>query len=177
MIQENEQLKKSVSAIQKSGNYIDEAIETILEREFKHHIIRPFYSSTEYRKVKSFDCSKKRNIQVHECLQKNGRPTMGNIPYIGRAIRQRETGSEVIDHFSKFLGDKRNEIIKVCECIGSYKAGTERLGLIQIRNAIAHGDDVITEKIDGKCYEDIRELLLEQPIRLLHDIVQNSLSI
>ena len=145
-----------------------------LEREFKYHIIKPYYSSAEYRKIKSFYCNNTRNMQVHQCLQRNGRPTMGNIPYIGIAIRQDKTGSEVIDGFSKFLGNKRKEIIRICTCIGNYKAGTEQFGLIQIRNAIAHGDDVVTEKIDGKCYEDIRELLLNKPIRLLNDIICNS---
>lgn len=230
ILQENEQLKNSVKAIQKSDSDTDDAIEKILdrvylitrpdseevqlltdiwdslsketkkdinasclmytehqmfdlaalpllrslEREFKHHIIRPYYSSAEYRKIKSFSCSNTRNMQVHQCLQKNGHPTMGNIPYIGIAIKQTKTGSEVIDGFSSFLGNKRKEIIRVCGCIGNYKAGTEQLGLIQIRNAIAHGDDVITEKIDGKCYEDIRELLLDKPIRLLNDIIRNS---
>ena len=145
-----------------------------LEREFKNHIIKPYYSSVEYKKVKSFNCNNQRNMQVHQCLQKSGHPTMGNIPYIGKAVKQGKTGSEVIDGFSRFLGNKRKEIIKVCDCIGNYKAGTEQLGLIQIRNAVAHGDDVITEKIDGKCFEDIQELLLDEPIRLLNDIVCNS---
>lgn len=61
-----------------------------LEREFKNHIINPYYSSVEYKKVKSFNCNNQRNMQVHQCLQKSGHPTMGNIPLIINVLSEKK---------------------------------------------------------------------------------------
>lgn len=145
-----------------------------LEREFKNNIIYPFHYSTEYTKI---DKSKKHNIKdkVHFCLQKKGNPTLGSIPYIGKSLISNNYHSDVIELYSQFLGDKKENIIDICQKIDAYRIGINKLGLVQIRNAIAHGDEKLTNMIDNSYCVEIKKFLLDEPIQLFQQILTNSL--
>ena len=102
---------------------------------------------------------------------------MGNIPFIGRAMNDRRAleASNIINAFSTFLGEKKEAFIDICDALDTYRIGTDRFRLVDLRNGIAHGDDNVTTKIDKICYEDVRKILYEPPVQILIKVIMNSM--
>ena len=149
-----------------------------LEHEMNQNFFIPFHSSTIYQSIEEPICNKNNYKKTHDALiiRPNSHPTMGNIAFIGRAINDRKAleSSNVIRAFSAFLDDKRNEFMKICRDLDTYRIGLEKFKLVELRNGIAHGDDNITMKIDKSCYEDVRKVLYEPPVQILTQIIKNS---
>lgn len=172
-------LKTAISLIDNFQGYELALIQLTrsVEREFIENFIIPFQESKFYYGIKDPYCDKKKYSITHKILMVGNSPTMGNIPFIGRAVLDYKAmkSSNVIEAFSIFLGDNRESFAKICKDLGNYEIGLKNFKLVDIRNGIAHGDDNITGDIDKDTYEQVNKMLFEPPMQLLSNIIKYSL--
>lgn len=149
-----------------------------LEHEFNINFFEPFHTSQAYKNVKNSNCLNPTFQKTHNSLLKkmNIHPTMGTIPFIGRAVNsiKAQEASPLIKAFATFLGNKKNQFIAICKLLDSYKLGSQKYRLVELRNGIAHGDTLITKNIDPKCYKDVAKLLYDPPLQILFKIINAS---
>lgn len=149
-----------------------------LEHEFDRNFFTPFHQNMCYKNIRTFNCRNAKYKQTHDSLVKRGKqhPTLGTIPYIGRAMSdvEAQNASEVIRTFRLFIAGKRKEFQRICEDLNNYKATAKAYNLIQIRNGIAHGDDSVIKHVDKNSYEEISRLLYEPPLQILFRIINIS---
>lgn len=150
-----------------------------LEHEMNQNFFIPFHNSKAYIAIRRPYCNNSYYLKTHDALIKNPRthPTIGNIPFIGRAMNDRKAqeASNVINAFNTFLGRKKKAFVEICNALDTYRLGTERYRLVDLRNGIAHGDDNITTKIDKECYDDVRKILYEPPTQILIQVIMHSM--
>lgn len=150
-----------------------------LEHEFARNYFIPFHYSKQYKDAGLPLCKNKSYEKTHDALvrRRNVYPTMGNIPFIGRAMTdiKAQDASNIIKAFRIFLGDKREAFVSVCKALDTYKIGVKHYKLVDIRNGIAHGNDDVTSNIDRQCYEEISKLLYEPPIQILFEMLDHSM--
>lgn len=145
-----------------------------VEREMAHHFFEPYQSSNIFNKVKGTLCTKKKYLKTHEALSNNmNHPTMGNIPFIGRALQETAAleASPVINAFSKFLKNSRIPFCEICKSIDTYRVGVNKNKIVEIRNIFAHGNDDKNNTYDKSSYMDVSKFLYEPPIRILFRII------
>lgn len=145
-----------------------------IEREFNLNFFAPFKRSRYYKKVKDRFCYNRKFEITHTALNDlNSIPTLGAIPFIGRAVRTKQgiESSEVIKAFGIFLGEKRKEFCCLCDAIQNYQIGLKKYNIIDIRNGVAHGDAKIKEECDEKCFEGVKALLYEPPIQIMFSVI------
>ena len=151
-----------------------------LENEFARNFFLPFYNSQSYKNIKCLICNNKKYEKTHIALIKRSRfhPTMGNIPFIGKAMNDIKAleASDVIKAFRQFLGKNCKSFVSICKLLDNYSFGVQRYKLVDVRNGIAHGDNNITENIDKKCYEEISRLLYEPPMQILFELIKYSMN-
>ena len=151
-----------------------------LEYEFDRNFFTPFHSSQSYKNIQCFICNNKKYEKTHSALIKKGNshPTLGNIPFIGKAMNdiKAQEDSDVIKAFRQFLGKNCKSFVSICKLLDNYTFGIQRYKLVDIRNGIAHGDNNITVNIDKKCYEEISRLLYEPPIQILFELIKCSMN-
>lgn len=149
-----------------------------LEHEFSRNFFEPFQDSENYKNAGTPICTNRFYEKTHDALvkKKNSHPTMGNIPFIGRAVSDKKAleASNIIKAFRAFLGESTESFIKICKLLDAYRFGTKQYKLVQIRNAIAHGDDQITSSVDKECYEEVSKLLYEPPFQILFEVINHS---
>lgn len=149
-----------------------------LEHEFSRNFFEPFQDSENYKNAGIPICTNRFYEKTHDALvkKKNSHPTMGNIPFIGRAVSDKKAleASNIIKAFRAFLGESTESFIKICKLLDAYRFGTKQYKLVQIRNAIAHGDDQITSSVDKECYEEVSKLLYEPPFQILFEVINHS---
>lgn len=172
-------LKSAVSLIDNFQEY-DLALLQLtrsVEREFIVNFIIPFQESKFYYGIKDPYCDKKRYMITHKILMVGNKPTMGNIPFIGRAVLDSKAmkASNVIEAFSIFLDDNREPFATICKDLGNYEIGLKNFKLVDIRNGIAHGDDNVTGDIDQDTYEQVNKMLFEPPMQILSNIIKYSM--
>ena len=150
-----------------------------LEHEFDRNFFSPFHCSKAYSKAKTSICKNRFYEKTHDALIKkqNGHPTMGNIPFIGKAMAdvKAQESSELIKAFQLFLSDSRKAFISICKTLDNYKLGTQKHRLVDIRNGIAHGDSLVTKDVDKRCYEEVARLLYEPPMQILFELINASM--
>lgn len=172
-------LKSAISLIDNFQGY-DLALLQLtrsVEREFIVNFIVPFQESSFYYDIKDPYYNKKRYCITHKILMVGNKPTMGNIPFIGRAVLDSKAmkASNVIEAFSIFLEDNREPFAKICKDLGNYEIGIKNFKLVDIRNGIAHGDDNVTGDIDQDTYEQVNKMLFEPPMQILSNIIKYSM--
>jgi len=149
-----------------------------LEREFTSHIFRPFTEYRDFGKLRQSDCYSPRYATTHKVLamRSNIFPTLGSIPYIGRLVndRQAENSSDLIKHFLGFINPVSGEFKKICEDLENYRLGVNSLKIVDLRNAIAHGKEEVTQYIDSSIFEAILNVLYCPPVELIVRIVSIS---
>lgn len=148
-----------------------------LEREFSIHFFDPFKNSKHYVQCSNYECLVAKYRLTHEALLRGKSPTMGNIPFIARAINDKKAleASKVIESFGKFLGSKKDAFINICKHLDMYRIGIMNYKLVDIRNGIAHGNGEITRNIDENSYIEISKMFFEPPLQILFKVVQNSM--
>ena len=150
-----------------------------LEYEFARNFFAPFHSSEIYLQIETPMCIDKKYEKTHEALIKQGHkfPTMGSIPFIGRAIcdDNAQKSSNIINAFSIYLGTKRLDFSSICKSLDTYRLGTKKYKLVDIRNGIAHGYNKITQYVDKKVYKEVSKLLYEPPLQILFEIIKYSM--
>lgn len=156
-----------------SAKYSIFALLTVLEREFKSNIFYPFRKTKAYQSVKSTKYNNDKYKLTHEALAKE--LTMGNIKFLGLAVNNPEArrASKLINEFAIYLGDKTKEFIKICNDIDKYriKVNATELKLVDVRNAIAHGNEKVDKYLDEKCFEDLLNTYYIPPLKILKRIV------
>lgn len=156
-----------------SAKYSIFALLTVLEREFKSNIFYPFRKTKAYQAVKSTKCNNDKYKITHDALAKE--LTMGNIKFLGLTVNNPEArrASKLINGFAIYLGDKTSEFIKICNDIDKYriKVNTAELKLVDVRNAIAHGNEKVDKYLDEKCFEDLLNIYYIPPLKILKRIV------
>lgn len=172
-------LKSSISLINNFQGY-DLALLQLtrsVEREFIVNFIVPFQESNFYYEIEEPFCDKKRYCITHKILMVGGKPTMGNIPFLGRSVLDSKAmkASNIIEAFSIFLGKNREPFAKICKDLGDYEIGMKNFKLVDIRNGIAHGDDDVTGDINQDTYEQVNKLLFEPPMQILSNIIKYSM--
>lgn len=65
-----------------------------LEHEFSRNFFEPFQDSENYKNAGIPICTNRFYEKTHDALvkKKNSHPTMGNIPFIGRAVSDKDSG-------------------------------------------------------------------------------------
>ncbi len=148
-----------------------------VEREFDYNFFQPFHNSNEYKMAEGSICTNKNFRKTHDALALLKRhPTMGNIPFIGRAIKSK-TGiesSEIIAGFSKFLGPVKEQFVEICASIEQYRIGVNKHKMVDVRNLFAHGNEANRGEYDKSSYDDLSMLLYDPPIRILFKIIKYS---
>ena len=172
-------LKSAISLIDNFQGY-DLALLQLtrsVEREFIVNFIVPFQESSFYYAIEEPYCDKKRYSLTHKILMVGNKPTMGNIPFLGRAVLDAKAirSSNLIEAFSIFLEDNRDHFVKICKDLDNYKIGMKNFKLVDIRNGIAHGDDNVTGDINQDTYEQVNKMLFEPPIQILTNIIKYSM--
>lgn len=172
-------LKSAISLINNFEGY-DLALLQLtrsVEREFIANFIAPFQESRLYFEIEEPYCDKKKYCTTHKLLMVGNNPTMGSIPFIGRAVSDSKAirSSNVIEAFSIFLDGKREHFSKICKDLDNYRIGMKNFKLVDIRNGIAHGDDNVTSDIDQETYEQVNRMLFEPPIQILFNIIKYSM--
>lgn len=149
-----------------------------LESEFVNNYIKPFQMSKIYLNIKDFSCKDYKYKKTHESLIKNSpyKLTIGGIPYIGRFVNDLDAckSSNVIKSFAEFLGEDKNEFMKICKALDEYRVNSQ-YRLVEIRNAIAHGEDNIINILDERYYNEIIKLLYTTPLEILVRIIKGSM--
>lgn len=148
-----------------------------IETEMKGNFFAPFKESSLYRSIQVNFCNNKRYKQVHNALYKKGiYPTMGAIPFVGRAVNSPKAiaNSEVIAKFAEFLSDEKEAFCKICRAIDTYRIGLNKLSILNIRNGVAHGDPVVEEKCNQQCFKDIKHFLYDPPLQIMISILLHS---
>ena len=148
-----------------------------IEREFAQNFFKPFHNSSSFTKIKDSFCTDNRYSRTHAMLNNTEEyPTMGSIPFIGRAVANRKAidSSKVIQGFASFLGDSKQPFIEICKSIDSYKIGVKKNKIVDIRNIFAHGNEDNIEAYDKSSYNDLSHLLYEPPLKILFRIIKNS---
>ena len=156
-----------------SAKYSIFALLTVLEREFKSNIFYPFRKTKGYQSVKGTKCNNDKYEVTHKALAKE--LTMGNIKFLGLSITTPEArrASKLINEFANYLGDKTSEFIKICNDIDKYriKVNACELKLVDVRNAIAHGNEKVDKYLDEKCFEELLNIYYIPPLKILKRIV------
>lgn len=100
---------------------------------------------------------------------------MGNIKFLGLSVTTPEArrASKLINEFANYLGDKTSEFIKICNDIDKYriKVNACELKLVDVRNAIAHGNEKVDKYLDEKCFEELLNIYYIPPLKILKRIV------
>lgn len=150
-----------------------------LEHELARNFFEPFHRSKLYQEANKKKCSNAFYQQTHDSLLKrnNSHPTLGNIPYIGKAISDDagRKASKLIEAFSVFLSDNQVFFEEICRQLDTYTIGLQHYRLVDLRNGIAHGNEAITNSIDNHCYLEVSKLLYEPPIQILFAIIEHSM--
>ena len=172
-------LKSAISLIDNFKGY-DLALLQLtrsVEREFIVNFIAPFQESNFYYAIEEPYCDKKRYSLTHKILIVGNNPTMGNIPFLGRAVLDSKAmkASNLIEAFSMFLEDNREPFAKICKDLGEYEIGIKNFKLVDLRNGIAHGDDDVTQEIDQDTYKQVNKMLFEPPMQILTNIIKYSM--
>lgn len=156
-----------------SAKYSIFALLTVLEREFKSNIFYPFRKTKGYQSVKGTKCNNDKYEVTHKALAKE--LTMGNIKFLGLSVTNPEArrASKLINEFAIYLGDKTSEFIKICNDIDKYriKVNASELKLVDVRNAIAHGNEKVDKYLDEKCFEELLNIYYIPPLKILKRIV------
>lgn len=148
-----------------------------VEQEFNLNFFEPFKRSKQYRAIKNPFCRSQKYETTHKALYSTkDHPTMGNIPFIGRAVKEKKGGeaSDVIAAFAKFLGNEKEAFCRLCEAVDRYRVGLKKYRLVDLRNGLAHGDRAVEKDCDESCFNDVRSMLYEPPIQIMYGIVAHS---
>ena len=148
-----------------------------VEREFARHFFIPFQKSNLFKNMGFSLCSNHRYVKTDEALKDTTKhPTMGNIPYIGKAVSTKNAldASVAIAAFSKFLGNSKTQFCDICKNIESYRVGIKKNKIVDIRNIFAHGNDDKNSAYDKTSYDDVVKFLYEPPLQILFKIVMIS---
>jgi hypothetical protein len=146
-----------------------------LEREFKYKFIHTFQNSNYFKNITDYNCYEDSLLKIHNslCDNKFKEFSIGTIPFIGRAINNKDnySSSSVLYFFTQFLGSKKKVFCNICKDINSYKISVNKYKIYELRNAIAHGDDSIISLIDNKLFNDIKNVFFEPPLKILSNII------
>lgn len=148
-----------------------------VEQEFNLNFFEPFKRSKQYRAIKNPICRSPKYETTHKALYSaKDHPTMGNIPFIGRAVKEKKgaEASDVITAFAKFLGNEKEAFCRLCEAVDRYRVGLKKYRLVDLRNGLAHGDRAVEKDCDESCFNDVRSMLYEPPIQIMYGIVSHS---
>ena len=148
-----------------------------VEREFDRHFFTPFKQSALFNNVRKANCFAKKYSKTHDALKDlENHPTMGNIPFIGRALKDKAAlqSSEIISAFHNFLGGTVNNFCDICRSIQNYRVGLSQKKIVDIRNIFAHGNVEKHNEYDKSSYEDGTKFLYEPPLQVLFKIALNS---
>ncbi|WP_293986367.1 hypothetical protein [uncultured Megasphaera sp.] len=148
-----------------------------IENELNRNYFTPFKESKFYNEISDTNCLKKKYQRVHDALyDQRVHPTMGAIPFVGRAVKSPK-GSEasmVIAKFAEFLAEEKSYFCKICEDVDKYRVGLNNFSLIRIRNGIAHGDTEVKEKCDASCFSAVKKFVCDPPLQIMILIIMHS---
>lgn len=148
-----------------------------VERECARHFFEPFQESDLFKKIGSSICDHRHFSKTNDALMDTkNHPTMGTIPYIGKAINSETAlkSSKAIASFSEFLGTSCEAFCEICRNIGKYRVGLKKNKIVDIRNIFAHGNADTNHAYDKSSYEDVVKFLYEPPLEVMFRIVMNS---
>lgn len=177
LTQKNIKLAMDLFQLFKRADMASFLLISCLEIELNHNFFMPFKKSSSYQSIKDFKCNNKRYEIVHESLcKKDIYPTMGTIPFVGRAVDspKANSASEIIKRFTDFLGKEKDSFCKICKEIDTYRIGLNQFSIINIRNGVAHGDVDIEQQCDQRCFTDIKNFLYNPPLQIMILIILHS---
>ena len=143
-----------------------------LEQEFFRQIVSPFIESNKH--LRNSICNHKKYSPVHNLLIGRSHPSLGAIPFLGKFVDNEDACnySEAISCFTDYLDTDILSFKAICEQIENTKICG--MPLTNIRNGLAHGDNLIIKQIDDSAYYQLREFLICSPSSIIERIVEIS---